>query len=420
MLADSSPDIPRDARPTGDGRFLYRFRGRDYVLTQDQALHLGRLSRNSGRMMGALAMIPILALFLALEFLGNEILDRVGLPWQMAAMAVLFVPVLLSLLGFSRRIAAALDGCDYRDVPKAEGIAARWVQKLEYDRSISQGSGRAPRRLLIVGVSVLCFVILLASIAGSPHTETVAVAVMEAFSLGPEAAKVIGLILIMSATALFFHVIGRNTPDDRLGIRWGARPTDGGCFLVRFRGRDYVLTREQTLRHRRPFWDYPIAYSVVFLIAFANLFPEITPATVIALKVGAVAVILVWLLGHYWRKAVRLKGCDYREVPKAKGIVARSVQWLEYYRSIYLRDDPSPFLLFFYCLAAPGLFWLLTLSSGESLSNLEGLEFAINAGVMIAALAACLVLFAVPFYALCRAIAGNGAGTSGSDNPPSP
>jgi hypothetical protein len=187
------------------------------------------------------------------------------------------------------------------------------------------------------------------------------------------------------------------------------RPTDDGRFLYRFRGRDYLLTREQALRHGKQFWDYPVTYLVLFLIAVSAFFPELAlDSVVLPLAVGLV-VLLVWLLGNHWRTAVLLEGCDYRAVPKAKGMVARGVQWLEYNRSIYLRNDPPPIQLFVYCLAVVGIFVYVMLTLWPRLANHDGLEFAMDAVVGLATFATCLVVFAVPFYALCRAIARNRA-----------
>lgn len=188
-----------------------------------------------------------------------------------------------------------------------------------------------------------------------------------------------------------------------------AQPTGDGRFLYRFRGRDYLLTREQALRHGRQFWDYPLTYCLLFLIAFSAVFPEVVLDSVVFVQAGILVVFLVWLLGNYWRTAVLLQGCDYREVAKAKGIFARGVQWLEYNRSIYLRNDPPPIQLFVYCLAVVGIFVYGMLSYWPQLSNDDGLEFAIDALICVAIFVTFLVLFAVPFYALCRAIARNRA-----------
>lgn len=412
MAIFDSTDIPREARPTGDGRYLYRSRGRDYVLSEEQALQLGRLSRNSARPITLLAFAYIVAFFFALDF-HDEIMDRIELPWLMMAPVVLFIPVLFGAFRWHRRITAALDGCDYQEAPKAETMAARWTQKLEYDRSITQGEGGAPRRILVIGLCTILFVILLGTIASSPHTKTVATAVRETLSFGPETAKVIGLILIMSATLLFLYVVGRSTADNSLDVPREARPTGDGRFLYRFRGRDYVLTREQALRLRRPFWSQPYILGVVFLIAMASLFPESDFISTVAFQMGVLTVGLGWLLGGYWRKAVLLKGCDYRDVPEARGILDRGVRWLEHSRSIYLRDDTPPYMLFLYSLAAPAIAVWLVYSpfSGPSLFEREGLQFAIYAGLMLALIALCIVLFAVPFYAFCRAIAGKGTGS---------
>ncbi len=387
------------------------------MLTEQQVLEFGRQARNAGRMRGMLALIPVLVLIVAPLLTEFEAFDRIGLPWQIAAMLVLFIPLLLSMFREHRRTVALLDGCDYREVPKAEGVAARWAQKLEYDRSISQGGDDTSSGRLMIGVGVLVIGTLVMVFANSPYTVTVRAALAEMLSLDPETINMIGLIVTLPAIIVLIYFVSRGTGKNLKKVPLEARPTDDGNFLYRFRGRDYVLTREQALRHRPGFWDSSAAWLVVVMV-FILLLPEIAADPPLIVTIGFFASFLASVLGGYWFTAARLKGCDYRDVPEAKGMMARCVQWLEFYRSIYLRDNPSPIELIVICGAAVGVFLLFVWLSEFLLLDVSGLEYATNVMVLAAAIALCLVHFAVPFYAFCRTIAGNRTGTSGSDKPP--
>lgn len=418
MAALNPQDIPRDIRPAGDGRFLLRYWRRDYVLTEEQVLEFGRLARNAGRMRGTLALIPVLILIVAPLLLGNEAFDRIGLPWQMAATLVLFIPLLFGMFRDHRRTLAALDRCDFREVPKADGIAARWVQKLEYDRSVNLHNDDTSSGRLMIGVVVLVIGTLVMVFANSPYTVTVRAALLEMFSLDSETIKVIGLAVMLPAMAVLIYFVSRGIAANNLKeVPPEARPTGDGHFLYRFRGRDYVLTREQAIRHRQRFWD-PINVWLVLVVVLLVIAPEIAADFEIMLRTGFFVAFLAWVLGRRWLAMARLKDCDFRDVPKARGLVARGLQSLEYYRSIYLRDEPSPILLALYCLAGPVGFGVLVMGPWYSLTDYDGLEFLIDAGLLIALFATCLVLFAVPFYALCRTIVERRAGTSGPEKPP--
>ena len=195
MMADGTQTLPREFRSTEDGLFLFRFRGRDYVLTEEQALELGRLRRNSARTAGLLINLVMLALlaFLLAPVLGFTLFDGVALGWQLAAFAVLFAPVPLSLWRGHRRAAAALDGCHSRELPEARGLVGRLARKLDIDPSISGGIDGVQRRGLIVGVIVLISGVLLVTTASGWES------VMEVVPFRQETIKLIGLILILLA-----------------------------------------------------------------------------------------------------------------------------------------------------------------------------------------------------------------------------
>lgn len=154
MASDNTPDIPAKFRPSGDGRFLYRFHGRDYLLTREQALRQVRLFRNWAITIAALVALAVgfvVALFLSV--------DELGAPWRALPNAVFLVLCLAGLLGFHWRTAGLLEGCDHRPVAKAEGMVARGLEWLEYSRSTYLGDNPPPLQLFVYFVaSVAMFV----------------------------------------------------------------------------------------------------------------------------------------------------------------------------------------------------------------------------------------------------------------------
>jgi len=127
MQTDKTQDILALARPSGDGRFLYRFRGRDYLLTRERLLRQIKLARIWMLVLVGFAVIFVLALFLMFDL---------GFPWRTVPMVGFLLMFLGCPLGFYWRTAALLDGCDTRDVPKAKGMVARGDRWLESNRSL--------------------------------------------------------------------------------------------------------------------------------------------------------------------------------------------------------------------------------------------------------------------------------------------
>lgn len=423
MVAPGSPDFLRDFRPTGDGHFLIRFGERDYVLTEEQALEFGRLARNAGRMRGALATMPLFALIVVSQFWSSGALDPINLPLQFTAILALYIPLVFSVFRENRRKIAVLESYDRREVPNADGAAARLAQKLEHYRSVSQDSvsqddDDTSSSMLMIGVGIMIFGILLMVFANSPLSATVRAALTEMLSLDSELLiEMIGLIITVLPIGMLLYFVSRGIAKRLRVVPPEARPTDDGHFLYRFRGRDYVLNREQAIRQRWRFWN-PVSVWLILLVVFLVVSPGIAFDYGNMVRVSFFVVLLAWILGRHWLTAMRLKGCEFREIPEAKGIVARGLRRLEYYRSIYLRDDPPPTLLALYCLAAPVGFGVLIMGPWFPLSEYDGLELAFEAGLLIAIFAIGLAIVAVPFYALCRTIVEKRTGASRSENPP--
>lgn len=141
MQAEYTQNIPRRYRPSGDGRFLYRFRGRDYVLTREQTLRHIKLHWNWVYVILALAAGTLLAFLLVVDL---------GFPWRTLPMAGFIILSLVWMLGFHWRTAALFEACDTREVAKAEGMAARGVQWLEYNRSTTYLPNNPPPLKLFV------------------------------------------------------------------------------------------------------------------------------------------------------------------------------------------------------------------------------------------------------------------------------
>lgn len=208
--------------------------------------------------------------------------------------------------------------------------------------------------------------------------------------------------------------------NDTLDIPREARPSGDGRFLYRFRGRDYLLTREQLLRQgklARTWMLVLVGFGAIFVLALF-LVSDLGAPWLIVPKAGFLVLCLVWLLGFYWRTGALLEGCDHREVPKAKGVAARGVQWLEYNRSLYLRNNPRPESLFLYGMGSFGMFVLFVSGLWSRFSKLDGLEFAVEALYCLAISILFLGFAAVSFYALYRAVARDRAKASGPDTPP--
>lgn len=199
------------------------------------------------------------------------------------------------------------------------------------------------------------------------------------------------------------------------------RPTGDGHFLYRFRARDYVLTRGLLLRQGKLARNSLNLICGLGIIAFLTLFLVFdlgSPWRSVTMA-GFVVLSLISLMGFHLRARALLEGCDYREVPKVKGMVARGAQWLEYNRSIYLSNNPPPIQLLVYCLVTAGMFVYFMSALWPPLSKLDGLEFVIKAVFYVPVSAVFFGFSAVSFYALFRAIARNRGKASGSDKPPS-
>jgi hypothetical protein len=199
-----------------------------------------------------------------------------------------------------------------------------------------------------------------------------------------------------------------------------ARPSGDGRFLYRFRGRDYLLTRERLLRQgklARTWMIVLVGFGAVFVLSLF-LVADLGAPWLIVPKAGFLVLALVWLLGFYWRTGALLEGCDHREVPKAKGMAARGAQWLEYNRSLYLRNNPRPESLFLFGMGSVGMFVLSVSGLWSRFPKLGGLEFAVESLYCLAISILSLGLAAVSFYALYRTLARDRAKPPGPDRPP--
>ena len=154
MRADDTLGIPKLARPSGDGRFLYRFRGYDYVLTRAQTLRQAKLARRAIYLLAGLGVIAALAVIL---------MAGLGRPWLTLPMLGFLLSGAACLLWLDRRTRALLAGCERRALPRAKSLAARGLQWLEHNRSLYLNNNPRPLELAVYGLVSLGLFLLFTS-----------------------------------------------------------------------------------------------------------------------------------------------------------------------------------------------------------------------------------------------------------------